>query len=107
MLKRKHVKPHRQLTWKLVLFLTGVISSIMGTELWFYTDSVIQGHEQLLQNPNLTQQEIYAYEGSLQWWRIARITTYDPISLALIAGGILIAISSLLYAIYELRFKKT
>jgi len=84
-----------------VIFLTGAILLIIGVALWLYTNSVIQGHEQLLNNPNLTQQEKWNYEGSLGWWKMAKITLYDPIAVILITAGLVALLYVTLWAIIQ------
>ena len=84
-----------------VIFLTGAILLIIGVALWLYTNSVIQGHEQLLNNPNITQQEKWNYEGSLEWWKMAKITTYDPIAVILITAGLIALLYVTLWAIIQ------
>jgi hypothetical protein len=83
------------------IFLTGTILLIIGVALWLYTNSVIQGHEQLLNNPNITQQEKWNYEGSLEWWKMAKITTYDPIAVILITAGLIALLYVTLWAIIQ------
>lgn len=68
--------------------LIGALLLIIGIGLWLYTDSVIKGHEQILKDKSLTQEQIWGWEGSLQWWRAAKITTYDPLSIILITIGL-------------------
>jgi hypothetical protein len=65
------------------LILAGIVVSL-------YVDSVIKVHEERLFSPfsNLTQEEKWALEGSYQWWRMARITFYYPLSIILIAVGL-------------------
>jgi len=83
------------------IFGTGAILLITGISLWLYTNSVIQTHEQLLSNTNLTLEEKWRYEGSLQWWKTARITTYDPIAVTLITIGLVAILYTILYAIVQ------
>jgi len=83
------------------IFLTGTIILIIGVALWLYTNSVIQGHEQLLNNPNITQQEKWNYEGSLGWWKMAKITLYDPIAVILITAGLVALLYVTLWAIIQ------
>jgi hypothetical protein len=68
--------------------LIGVILLIAGIGLWLYTDSVIKGHEQILNDPNLSQDQRWSWEGSLEWWREAKITRFDPLSITLITIGL-------------------
>jgi hypothetical protein len=71
-----------------IITAIGALLLITGISLWLYTNSIIQGHEQLLNNPNLTQQQRWNHEGSLQWWKTAKTTTYDPLSIILITLGL-------------------
>jgi len=84
-----------------VIFLTGAILLIIGVALWLYTNSVIQGHEQLLNNPNITQQEKWNYEGSLERWKMAKITLYDPIAVILITAGLVALLYVTLWTIIQ------
>ncbi len=71
-----------------LFFWVGAVLLVLGSGIWWYTDSVIRGHEQIL-NGNLTPQEQARVSGSLTWWKITQITLYNPISLILITIGIL------------------
>lgn len=82
------------------IFWTGTLLLITGAALWLYTGSVIQNHEQLLKNPDLTSEERWRYEGSLQWWRTAKTATYDPLSIVLITIGVVAIEYTFLHAIY-------
>lgn len=82
---------------------TGVLLLIMGIGLWLYANSVIQGHEQLLNNPDLTPEETWRYEGSLQWWRIAYTTTFHPLAVILITIGLNALLCPILWAIIQKR----
>jgi len=84
-----------------LIFLLGAILLLTGVFLWLYTNSIIQANQQTLQNPNLTQQERWAYEGSLQWWTINKITTYDPIAVILITTGLVALLYVTLWAIIQ------
>lgn len=77
-----------------VLILAGIIVSL-------YVDSVIKVHEEKLFSPfsNLTQEEKWALEGSYVWWRMARITFYYPLSIILIAVGLVVLSYSFISAI--------
>jgi hypothetical protein len=70
------------------IILVGTLLIIIGIGLWLYTDSVIKGHEQILEDPNLTLDERNRWEGSLQWWKTAKLTKYGPISIILITMGL-------------------
>jgi len=83
------------------IFLTGAILLLTGTTLWPYTNSVIQAHQQTLQNPNINQQQKWQTEGSLEWWQLAKITTYDPIAVILITAGLIALLYVTLWAIIQ------
>jgi hypothetical protein len=68
--------------------LVGVILLIAGIGLWFYTDSVIRGLEQMLSDPNLTQSQRDRFEGSLVWWRDAKVHGYGILSIVLVTVGL-------------------
>ena len=82
-------------------FWIGAILILSGIGLSVYVDSVVRSHEEKLFSPfsNLTPQEKWDLEGSLEWWRIARITIYNPLSIMLIAVGLVALIHSFLLAI--------
>ncbi|MDH7478236.1 MAG: hypothetical protein QHH17_07640 [Candidatus Bathyarchaeota archaeon] len=79
-------KPERKYVQKLVA-LIGIVLLAMGIGLWLYTESVVRGHEHLLNDPNLTQEQRWECEGSLQWWRTAKKTLYDPLAIILVTIG--------------------
>jgi len=80
-------------------FWIGAILILTGIGISVYVDSVIKSHEEKLFLWNLTQEERLRYEGSLEWWRMAKITTYDPLSIILIAVGLVVITYSFLLAI--------
>ena len=80
---KKLKKPNRhQLT-----ILTAVMLLIVGFSIWLYTSSVIQRQTQLLNSSNLTQEEMWSYEGSLQWWKTTNTTTITPLATIMITVG--------------------
>jgi hypothetical protein len=84
-----------------LIFLAGAVLLIVGVALWAYTNSVVQAHQQILQNPNLTQQQKWQTEGSLQWWMMTKITVYDPAALILIVTGLVALEYVTLWAIIQ------
>ncbi|MEM0358309.1 MAG: hypothetical protein QXL77_08090 [Candidatus Bathyarchaeia archaeon] len=66
-----------------------------------YTDGMIQANQQALQNPNLTQQQRWAIEGSLQWWIIMRAAIYGPLSVTLMTAGLIALLYVVLWAIVQ------
>lgn len=86
-----------------VFFWLGAVLILAGIVVSLYVDSVIKVHEERLFSPfsNLTQEEKWALEGSYQWWRMARITFYYPLSIILIAVGLVALSYSFILAIRQ------
>ncbi|MEM0007916.1 MAG: hypothetical protein QXU45_03140 [Candidatus Bathyarchaeia archaeon] len=84
-----------------VIFLVGAVLLTIGVALWFYIDGIIQAHQQTLQNPNLTLQQRWATEGSLQWWITAKATLYCPTAATLITVGLIALLYVTLWAIVQ------
>jgi hypothetical protein len=81
-------------------FWIGAILILTGIGLSVYVDSVIKSlEEKRFFSDDLTQQEIWDLEGSYEWWRMARITAYDPASVMLIAVGLVVLTHSFLSAV--------
>lgn len=68
--------------------LAAIFLLIAGFSIWLYTTSVIKNQTQILNSPNLTQEEIWSYEGSLEWWKITNNTTVTPLTTIMITAGL-------------------
>ena len=79
---------------------SGILLIVVGFALWFYPTSVIQVHEQTLNNPSISLEDTWQYEGSLQWWRTVATMTFYPAAFASIATSIAIVAISLVYAMH-------
>jgi hypothetical protein len=67
----------------------GVVLLVLGVSLLGYSISAIQEREQMLNSADLTLEDMWHYEGSLQWWRNAYITVFLPLTAVFLAlGGI-------------------
>lgn len=78
-----------------ILILTGIVISV-------YVDSMIKIHEEKLFFWDLPEgPEKWAIEGSWEWWRMAKITIYDPTSIILIAVGLITLSYSFFLAIKQ------
>ena len=73
--------------FKLAAF-TAILLLIAGFSTLLYTTSVIQGYAQLLDSSKLTVEEMWSYEGSLQWWSNTYATTIFPTTMAMITVGL-------------------
>ena len=80
-----------------ITFWLGVILLTIGISLWLYTDQTIKNHERILQTENLPIEEKWRYEGSLEWWRKASLTTYHPISITLLTIGTCLMETALIF----------
>lgn len=67
--------------------LTAILLLITGFSILLYTTSAIQSYAQLLDSSELTMEEMWSYEGSLQWWSNT-YTTIFSITLTMIAVGL-------------------
>jgi len=84
--------------------LTAILLLIAGFSIWFYTTSVIQGYTQLLDSSKLTAEEMWSYEGSLQWWRTTYTTTIFPLTAVMITGGIITLLGPTLWTRIQQRY---
>ena len=84
-----------------LLFITGAILLLAGIILWLYTDATIQNLQQILQDPNLTQDDRNKAQGSLDWWTNAKTTLYYPTAITLITIGLIALLYVALWAIIQ------
>jgi hypothetical protein len=71
-----------------IMTLTAILLVIAGFSTLLYTTSVIQGYTQVLGSSKLTAEEMWSYEGSLQWWQNTYTTAILPITAAMITAGL-------------------
>jgi len=69
----------------------------VGFCIWLFATSVIQGHIQLLNESNLTQEEIWTHEGSLQWWRYTQTTSITPLVTIMITIGFISLVGQIVW----------
>lgn len=77
-----------QFTKPKVTLIFGMLFLIGGLSLWLYSTAVIFGHEQMLATSNLPIEEVWRYEGALQWWRNTYTTAIIPWTILLAAAGL-------------------
>jgi hypothetical protein len=83
-----------------VFFWIGATLILAGIILSVYVDSIIKMDEEKLFFGDLPPgEERWALEGSYEWWRMARITIYDPLSIVLISVGLVALTYSFILAI--------
>jgi hypothetical protein len=83
-----------------LFFWIGAILLVIGLGTWWYADSVVRGHEEVL-NYNLSPEERAQVSGSLTWWRIAQITLYTPLSFILITIGIICIVYAFVWMVMQ------
>jgi hypothetical protein len=70
------------------VILFGIVLIVAGAGLWIYTVFKIQALEQTMKHANLSLEDRWRSEGSLQWWRDTSRTTLYPVALLLIIIGL-------------------
>lgn len=81
------LKNLKKINQRKLTVLTASLLIIVGFSIWMYATSIIQNHTQLLTASNLTQKEIWSYEGALQWWKTTYATTITPLTTIMITFG--------------------
>jgi hypothetical protein len=87
-------------------FFVGTALIIAGQSLYRYATQTMSDLEATLGQYNPSQNEYYAVEGTLKWWRTAIVSTYGPISIYLITAGIATLALLTAYTALTLRNKK-
>jgi hypothetical protein len=65
-----------------------IILIITALSIWIHSLIELKSNEIMLTNQNLSMEEIWRYEGALQWWKNTYETTIIPItSMLLILGA--------------------
>ena len=67
--------------------LGGSILVVSGFSIWWYAQCVVLDLQQLV-NASTTQEELWRYYGSLQWWRLQQTSLLNPLATILTAIGI-------------------
>ena len=83
------------------VFCVGVALIPSGLYLYWQANQARDGLETKLSQATPFTEEYYALEGSLRWWRNATASTYWPVSLLLIATGMIILSASSVYCIFS------
>ncbi|MCJ7614347.1 hypothetical protein MUO71_06270 [Candidatus Bathyarchaeota archaeon] len=84
--------------------LTAILLLTAGCSIWLYTNSVIQGHTQLLNSSNLTPEEVWNYEGALQWWTNTYATTIMPLTAVMITAGFVTLVGPMVWTRIQRRY---
>ncbi len=73
---------------RFIVFLAALVMIIVGLGVVFFTMVNIQDRENALKDSSLPQEERWAVEGSLQWWRQESMSMFYPASAILIVLGV-------------------
>jgi hypothetical protein len=84
-----------------IIASTGIILITTGISLWLYTNSVIQGYQQILNDDSKLTQQRSTIEDSLQMWRKAKTITYDPLSVILLTIGLCAIEYTIIYLLVQ------
>jgi len=84
---------------KNILVVLGVFLISAGIGVVFVSNFEITSLETMLENENLSAEEIWAFEGAIQWWRQSYFTLIVPVSAVLLLGGIATVMSVFLLSV--------
>jgi len=73
--------------------LMGLVLIIAALSIWFVSIIEIKGKEIILATQDLRLEEVWRYEGALQWWKNAYVTTIFPATAILTISGIVTMLS--------------
>lgn len=71
------------------VFLTATAMLLSGIILMWYVNGKIDGYQHMLSYDGLSVDDIGMITGSLDWWIVQKLMLFDPISYAVIAGGVI------------------
>jgi len=83
------------------MFCVGVALIPAGLYLYLQANQARDGLETKLSHATPFTEEYYALEGSLKWWRNTTASTYWPVSLLLMATGMIILSASSVYCVFS------
>jgi len=86
-----------------VLIVIGSVLLLVGFFMMWYPSYVIDILELNLGQSGLTQAEINALQGSLNWWRTWGTINYEAPSYFLFSAGILVLVFAIIY--YSVTFR--
>ena len=89
-----------------LIYFVGTALIIAGQSVYRYANQTISDLEAKLSQPELSQNEYWDIDGSLDWWRPALVSTFGPISIYLIAAGIAVLAFLTAYAAFTILRSK-
>ena len=85
----------------ITFFVVGMALIPAGLYLYWQANQTTDGLETKLSHATPFTDEYYALEGSLNWWRNATASTYLPVSILLIATGMIISAASSVFCVFR------
>ena len=79
------IKNHKKLN---LTVWVGLLLIIAALSIWLYSIIELKGNEIMLTTQNLSIEEVWRYEGALQWWKNAYTTAIIPATAILTISGI-------------------
>ncbi len=87
-----------------IIFVIGIILISVAAAIALYPRSVISAIQNSLNSGQLPQQDVYAQQGSLSWWKLALTQTYEPIASIISSAGLLTLALSLVYGCLAVNY---
>ena len=78
------------------ILVIGIVFTVAGVGLWIFTGFNVLMREQTLGDANLSLEERWRIEGSLQWWRDSSARLLYPLAAVLFFAGLFIVAISLI-----------
>ena len=89
------MKKHQQLNLSVWI---GLLLIITALSIWIFSIAELEGNEIKLTTQNLSIDEIWRYEGALQWWKNVYMTAIIPATAVLALSGIASILSQQLFS---------
>jgi len=89
------IKNHKKLNLTVWIGLLLIISAL---SIWIYSIIELKSNEIMLTTQNLSIEEVWRYEGALQWWKNVYVTAILPTTAVLILSGTVTLLSQQLFS---------
>ena len=76
----------------------GLLLIIAALSIWIFSIAELKGNEIMLTTQNLSIEEVWRYEGALQWWKNLYLTAIIPTTAVLTLSGIASILSQQLFS---------
>ena len=89
------MKKHKQLNLSIRI---GLLLIIAALSIWLFSIITLRGNEVMLTTQNLSAEEVWRYEGAVQWWKNVYMTAIIPATAVLTLSGIASILSQQLFS---------